>query len=307
MRTFDAQAALGFVISQTAHVESSVYAIKYADIQYPALIPVDTSAHPFAKTVTYFSSDKAGAARWLNGNADDIPMADTEMTQFETAVWTAGIGYGYGWEEINQAQMLGIGLANDKANAARRASEEMIERIALEGDTTKGIEGLFDHSAVTATGATTGDWNGGVTTPDEVIEDVNDALTNVQTATNNIVLADTLLLPYSKWNYLASRRLTDTNMTILEFIRRNNVYTAQTGSPLVIRATRKLDTAGVSATARMVAYRRNPEVLKLHMPMPHRFLPVWQAGPLRWEIPGVMRLGGLDIRLPSEVSYVDGI
>jgi len=307
MRTFDAQAALGFIISQTAHVESSVYAIKYADIQYPALIPVDTSAHPFAKTVTYFSSDKAGVAGWLNGNADDIPMADTEMTQFETAVWTAGIGYGYGWEEINQSQMLGINLSNDKANAARRASEEMIERVALEGDTTKGLQGLFDHSAVTATGATNGDWNGGTTTPDEVIEDVNDALTNVQTATNNIILADTLLLPYAKWNYLASRRLTETNMTILEFIRQNNVYTAQTGSSLVIRATRKLDTAGVSGTARMVAYRRNPEVLKLHMPMPHRFLPVWQSGPLRWEIPGVMRLGGLDIRLPNEVSYVDGI
>ena len=307
MRTFDAQAALGFIIAQTAHVESSVYQIRYADIQYPQLIPVDTSAHPFAKTVTYFSSDKAGAADWLNGNADDIPMADTEMSQFETAVWTAGIGYGYGWEEINQAQMLGIGLANDKANAARRASEEMLDRVALEGDTTKGLEGLLDHSAVTATGATTGDWDGGSTTPDQIIGDVNDALTNVQTATNNIVLADTLLLPYSKWNYLASRRLTDTSMTILEFIRANNVYTAQTGSPLIIRATRKLDTAGVSATARMVAYRRNPEVLKLHMPMPHRFLPVWQAGPLRWEIPGVMRLGGLDIRLPSEVSYTDGI
>jgi len=307
MRTFDAQAALGFIIAQTAHVESSVYQIRYADIQYPQLIPVDTSAHPFTKTVTYFSSDKAGAADWLNGNADDIPMADTEMSQFETAVWTAGIGYGYGWEEINQAQMLGIGLANDKANAARRASEEMLDRVALEGDTTKGLEGLLDHSAVTATGATTGDWDGGSTTPDQIIGDVNDALTNVQTATNNIVLADTLLLPYSKWNYLASRRLTDTSMTILEFIRANNVYTAQTGSPLIIRATRKLDTAGVSATARMVAYRRNPEVLKLHMPMPHRFLPVWQAGPLRWEIPGVMRLGGLDIRLPSEVSYTDGI
>ncbi|MGH8034020.1 MAG: major capsid family protein [Lysobacterales bacterium] len=96
-------------------------------------------------------------------------------------------------------------------------------------------------------------------------------------------------------------------MTILEFIRANNVYSAQIGAPLTIRATRKLDEAGVSGAARMIAYRRSPEVLKLHVPMPHRFLPVWQSGPLRWEIPGVMRLGGLDIRLPNEVSYVDGI
>lgn len=307
MRTFDAQAALGFVIAQTAHVEASVYAIKYADIQYPFLVPVDTSAHPFAKTITYFSSDKAGVAGWINGNSDDIPMADVEMTQFETSVFTAGIGYGYGWEEINQAQMLGIGLANDKANAARRASEEMIDRIALEGDDLKGFEGLFDHSAVTATGATNGDWEGGSTTPDQIIQDVNEGLSNVQVATNNVVLADTLIVPYARWNYIASTRLTETNMTILEWIRANNVYTAQTGAPLTIRAARKLDTAGVSATARLIAYRRNPEVLKLHVPMPHRFLPVWQTGPLRWDVPGVMRFGGLDIRLPNEISYVDGI
>jgi len=41
--------------------------------------------------------------------------------------------------------------------------------------------------------------------------------------------------------------------------------------------------------------------------MPHRFLPAWQSGPLRWDIPGVMRLGGLDVRLPKEVVYLDGI
>jgi hypothetical protein len=41
--------------------------------------------------------------------------------------------------------------------------------------------------------------------------------------------------------------------------------------------------------------------------MPHRFMPVYQTGPLRCDIPGVMRLGGLDIRLPNEISYVDGI
>lgn len=307
MRTFDAQAALGFVIAQTAHIEAGVYQMRYADIQYPQLIPVDTSAHPFAKTVTFFSSDKRGAAAWLNGNADDIPMADIEMDQFESSIFTAGIGYGWGYEEVNHAQMLGMNLPNEKAAAARRGAEEMVDRIALQGDTTKGMEGLFNHSSVTATAATNGDWDGGATTPDEIIEDVNDALTNVQTTTHQIAMADTLLLPHTKWNFIASRRLTDTAMTILEFIRQNNVYTAQTGQALTIRAARNLDTAGVSGAARMVAYRRSPEVLKLHMPMPHRFLPVWQSGPLRWDVPGLMRLGGLDIRLPGEVSYIDGI
>ncbi len=56
----------------------------------------------------------------------------------------------------------------------------------------------------------------------------------------------------------------------------------------------------------MIAFRRSPEVLKLHIPMPLRFLPV-QIDGLRYKVPGVFRLGGLDIRLPKEVIYRDGL
>ena len=67
--TFDSQAALGFLVSQISAIEQEVYAIRYADIQYPSLVPVDTSAYPWARTVTYFTADQAGQADWMNGNA----------------------------------------------------------------------------------------------------------------------------------------------------------------------------------------------------------------------------------------------
>ncbi|MGC3519534.1 major capsid family protein [Pseudomonas aeruginosa] len=28
---------------------------------------------------------------------------------------------------------------------------------------------------------------------------------------------------------------------------------------------------------------------------------------MRWEVPGIFRLGGVDIRRPAEVRYTDGI
>lgn len=306
---FDAQSAMAFVLSQNTHIEAGVYATKYPDIQYQGLIPVDTTAHPFAKTVTYFSSDKFGAANWINGNSDDIPMAGTNRAKHETSVHTAGIGYGWGWEEVGQAQRLGINLQSDDAMAARRAYEEMVDRIALSGDESKGFTGgLFNSPAVTAVTADYGGWDSA--NPDNIIADVNYALTNVTTDTNTTMIADTLVLPWRKMQLLGSKRLTDTGDTILSFIMKNNVYTLTTGQPLLIRGVRLLDGINDETSPpsdRMIAYRRSPEVLKLHIPMPLRFMGVYQDGPLHWVVPGVFRLGGLDIRQPKAISYVDGI
>lgn len=304
---YDAQAALGFLINQTSYIEQQVNEIVYPDIQYPELIPVDTSAGEFAKSVTYYSSDKYGEANWINGNSDDIPLAGTEMTKFQTPVYTAAIGYSFGWEEVNQAMLLGRNLQADDAAAARRAYEEMVDRVAILGDSRKGFQGLINNSSVNAASATNGDWGGTGTTSDQVLEDVNNALLAVGSSTLYTSIADTLLLSFGKMNFLATTRLGNTERTLLSFLRENNTYTAMTGRPLTIRGVRGLETAGVGGTERMIAYRRDPSVLKLHLPMPHRFLPVHQAGPLRWEVPGVFRLGGVDIRRPLEVKYRDGI
>ncbi|KAG1394490.1 hypothetical protein G6F59_014176 [Rhizopus arrhizus] len=116
----DAQVALGFVIAQTTIIEPGVYRTVYPDIQYRGLIPVDTEGSEFATSVTYMSQDQFGKADWINGNADDIPKAGTTRAKFETPVYTAGIGYGYGFEEIGRAQLLGINLPSEYAAAARR-------------------------------------------------------------------------------------------------------------------------------------------------------------------------------------------
>ncbi|MFC4729099.1 DUF2184 domain-containing protein [Coralloluteibacterium thermophilus] len=303
---FDAQSALGFVVAQTSIIEPGVYRTVYPDIQYRDLIPVDTSGSEFATSVTYYSADQYGKADWINGNADDIPKAGTTRAMHQTPVHTAGIGYGYGWEEIGRAQLLGINLSNEDAMAARRAAEELVDRVALRGDATKGFTGLFNAAGVTPVAATTGNWP--TATPVEIVADMNSALLNVFNGTATTAIADTLLLPWSRFFHISTTPMNaNSDTTILQWFLANNVFTAATGRQLTVRGIRGLDTAGAGGVARLIAYRNDPQVLKLHMPMPHRFLPVYQSGPLRWDVPGVMRLGGLDVRLPKEVVYIDGI
>jgi hypothetical protein len=300
------QANLGFVESQTAYVEAGVYRTRFPGIRYPGLIPVDYSAPEWIKTITYYSMDITGKADWLGDRASDIPVVGTRLAQDETAIQMAGIGYDYGLEEVNQAQMLGMNLSGEKASAARLIYERTVDNIAFTGDTEKGWKGLYNSAAVTAIGATTGDWD--TATEDEILADVNELLSGIYTATNEIAMADTLIMPSLKLQKIASMRLGDGNgaMTVLQFLQTANVYTAETGNSLTIRGARGLNAAGAGSTARMVAYRRSPEVLKQHIPMRHRFLPVQIQG-LTFKVPGIFRLGPLDIRLPSEVRYSDGI
>lgn len=310
IKTFDAQSALGFVVSQTSLIETEVNRIQYPDLVYRELVPISTEGSPFVTSVTYFSADQYGKADWINGNSDDIPRAGTTRAQHQTPVYTAGIGYGYGWEEIGRAQLLGINLSAEDAAAARRASEEMIEQVALEGDASKGFEGLYNNSNVVPIPATK-PWiaTSGAATALEIVGDINDALQNVFNGTNTVALADTLLLPWAHYNMIATRPMSTDNPqeTILSWVLKHNIYTANTGRPLRIRGVRYLDTAGVSAVPRMIAYRYDRRTMVMHIPMPHQFMPAYQSGPLRWDIPGVMRLGGLDIRLPKEVVYMDGL
>lgn len=308
IKILDAAIAVGFVLAQTTSIERQVNEQLYPDIQYPGLIPVDSTAHPFAPTVTYFGADRFGKAEWINGNSDDVPIAGTTRTKHETQVYTAGIGYAYGFEEIGLAQMMGRNLPAEDAVAARRAYEEFVDEVAMFGDELKGFYGLVNNPDVGVVAATNGNWLDNTTTPAQILEDFNAAILGTFTNTNTTEIADTVLMPYQQYLKLATTMLTAQNSeTILDFLRRANVYTAQTGRPLVIRGLRRLDTIGSSGTGRLIAYRRDPMVLKLHIPMPHRFLPAHAAGPLRVQVPGVFRMGGTDIRRPKAVVYMDGI
>ncbi|EPO9976619.1 major capsid family protein, partial [Pseudomonas aeruginosa] len=108
---------------------------------------------------------------------------------------------------------------------------------------------------VTAGSAVTGNWE--TATADQILADVNTALTLQTQGTLFTAFSDTLLLPYAKFLLIATRKVNEQGLeTILTYLQKNNVYTATTGRPLTIRGLNGLDAAGAGGTARMVSYRR---------------------------------------------------
>jgi hypothetical protein len=301
---------MAFMVNQAAYIEGEVYRTQYPEIQYPMLVPIDESAPEWAKSVTFYSMDRAGQAQWFHHNATDMRLADVQRTAYEQGIEMAGIGYRYTLEEVGSAMMSNFPLTTERAAAAVRAAEEFTESVAMIGDATKGWTGIINATGVTATTAQAG--VGGVTwalkTADEILRDINNALSDIYATSNTIEMANTILVPVAQYTLLSTKRLDATmDMTVMEWLARYNVYTAQTGQPLTIRAVRQLSTAGSGGTARMMVYKRDPSVIKMHIPMRHRFLPVWQTGPLVFDVPGIFRLGGAEVRRPGAVRYVDGI
>lgn len=294
----DMQAALGFVVSQRTSIETEVLKKPYPEIKYPRLIPIDTSANPFAASVTHFAQDSVGKAKFMNGKGDDVPLVNIKGSKFEQTVNMAGVGYSFSLEEIGAAQQLGTNLSSDGADAARMAYEQFVDAVAFLGDTTIGVEGFYNMTGITtaAAGATFA-----ASTPDAVLAIINTALTAIETDTLGIEVANTIVLPL-KVSGSMERRLGDgSDVTIYEFISRANRYTRQTGLPLNIEFDYRLD-----ALNKMVVYRRDPQVLKMHMPMPLRFIAP-QAVNLEIKTLGMFRFAPVNIRRPKAVRYVSGV
>ena len=311
MNLLDSQEALAFLIRQASHIETTVYKTQYPAIQYSQLIPVDTSANEWAKSVTYFGMDRVGQAAWFSHLATDMRLADVNRVKYEQGIEMAGIGYRYTIEELGFAQMIpGTNLTSERADAARFAYESFVDDVAFIGSTDKGWEGLANNSTVTRVDAAGGSaparlWS--AKDADEMILDINNALTGIYTGTSTVEMADTILLPPAALIALSTARIESTSENALSYLTKYNVYTLQTGQPLTIRGVLALTYAGNSGVGRMVAYRKDPQVLKMHIPMPFRFLSVWQTGPMVFDIPGIFRLGPVEIRRPGAVRYVDGI
>ena len=296
----DAQQSVAFLNPQLLRVEQSIYMVKYPAANYADFMPVDTAGNIWTAGSLYFSGDIAGQAEWFDVAADDMPYADFSKAQFLQENHIAGIGYKWNRMDLERGNQLGVDILTGKAAAASQVAERKIHKVATVGDGVKFKSGFFNNPLATVTSAAK---TFATSTPDEIVAAVNAALTSVEANTGETMQADTLGLATAVYNDLASRRMTDTNMTVLAYIQANSVV-----PNLTIKKSRHLTGTGAGGTNRMVAYANNRDVHRFHLPGGgHQFFSLWQKGPFSWEVPGIMSIGGYENRLPKAITFVDGV
>lgn len=289
----DANATLGFLQPQMFRVEQALTMTKYPEANYAEFMPVDTQGDVWTPGSIFFSGDVTGKPEWFDVAADDMPYAEFSKAQFLQENHIRAIGLRWTRADLERGQRLGTDVLTGKVNAANIAAERDIHKIAVTGDGVKFSTGFFNNPLATsvAAGATLA-----ASTPDAAVTIVNAALTSVEVNTGETMLADTLVLPTAVYNSLASRRMTDTNMTVLAYIQANSVVPG-----LVIKKSRHLTTT-------MMAYANKLEAHRFHLPGGGLQLGQdWQVGSYVWARPGIYATGGYECRLPKAFTIYTGV
>lgn len=309
----DAQSALGFVVEQGRTIETRVYQLRYPTYDYASDVPVVTEGAEWATGTIFYSEDTTGVMKWVAGSSNDIPYNEVVRAKYGRDFHMAASGWEWNLEEINQAALYGVPLNDRKATGTRKTGDQFLYNLAISGSTEKNMAGLINSAEVART-TVAADGTGSSTlwankTAAQRRRDMNDMFSSIRTATGEVEWGDSLRLPPNQFRQIATAGtgVGDGTLTELEFFRRNNIYTAETQQPLDIRPMRSLAGAGLGGLNRMMAYRRDREVVRFHLPMPYKVLPARQKSMMGFEQGAILRSGGTEWRLPGAAAYYDGI
>jgi hypothetical protein len=298
-----------FFARELEYVKAQSYDIEFPEMKAFKLIPISTEAGEGAEVITYAQFEETGLARIIESYANDLPRADIRGKEFSTRVRSIGVSYGYTVQEVRAAIFANRSLTQRQATAARRANDQLVNKMAWFGDNTYKALGMLNNANVPSAtvlnngvGATT-QWVN--KTPDQILGDLNSLANGINALTNGVEFPNTLILPVAQYTLIASTpRSTTSDTTILQYFIQNNPFIT------VVDWVPELKGAGpvvnAVATDVMIAYDRNPDKLTMEIPMPFTQHPP-QERVLEFVVPCESRYGGIIVYYPLSISIAFGI
>jgi hypothetical protein len=303
----DANEALSFVVSQLAYTEAQVFEKLYTPMQYEELLPISNEAGEWADTIRFETYDYAGQGKRSSGSAKDINLVNVQYGEVNWPVVNGNIGYEYDTEELRRTAFLRRPIPERKLAAAIEGYQRHMNQVGLYGELN--FQGLFNQSNVPHGNAPNGAWmTTNASNPDKIRQDINSIIRVIWTNTQFNDMPDTIALPPDPFGFISETPISTAfpTMTILEWVKKNNVAKAQRNIDINFVPGYGLDTAGQDGKTRMVAYVKNPNRLIFHIPLALRFLAPQLLG-LAVQVPGEYKYSGVEVRYVKSMQYYDGV
>ena len=137
-------------------------------------------------------------------------------------------------------------------------------------------------------------------TSDEILIDLNNAVSDMLELTNGVEIPDTIVMPIAQYNLIANKRMTDGDSnTVLNFFKGNN-------PGITVTWATELKGAFSWGMDGFIVYKRDPMKLWMELPLLTEVSPAQEQG-LAYEVPVESRFGGVIIPYPLSLSFRYGI
>lgn len=253
---------------------------------------------------------------WIGKATDQIGGIGVDISKVPNALTPWGMELKYTILELESAAKVGRPIDVTKYDGMQLKYQMDIDEQVYIGDTSLNVTGLVNNTLVTPANVVQG--AGGSTlwtskTPDEILTDVNTALTTVWAASAYAVVPGKMLLPPAQFGYISTQKVSLAgNVSIMKYILENNLLTSTGRGKLEIQPVKWLIGSGAGGTIgtadghdRMVIYTKDKKRVRFPMTLLQR-TPVQYDG-IYHKTTYFCRLGVVEVVYPETIGYFDGI
>jgi hypothetical protein len=306
--------ATELVVSQYDQIQAEFEDVKYPEVLYDTEFDqasVKTDINPGAMNIVYRVRDIKGTGNFVNGSSRNIPRVGQVISQVTVPIQDGAVGFTLMDAEARRYQFAYQGsLAQDMGGIMKRAAEYHLERGWFFGDSDVNFLPYLDYpycAKILASQA----WASG--TPADWVASINDAMTQLWVNSKTVYLPDVVELPLAKFSMLTEAYVIGAGpvgvaVSAMKYLIENNIYTANTGKPLTIRALRYLTGTAVDDGGGDRCIIKDSKAMNymLPLPMPYQLA---QPVPIALGVEGFAEyiFGSFHIKFPLAMLYLDGI
>lgn len=273
---------------------------------------------------TYGSSGSLGTGAgigngkaWIGKDTNQMAGVGVDIGKIPNPLRPWGLELKFTILELESSAKMGRPIDAQKYEGLQLKHQMDIDEQIYIGDTSMGDTGLVNAGLVTnvnnvvagAAGFTT--W--ATKTPDEILADVNTALTSVWAASAWAVIPSRLLLPPTQFGQISTQKISLAgNVSVLKYLQDNNLLATSGRGKLDIFPCKWCIGAGVGGTIgtpgtvdRMVVYTKDKKRVRYPMTLLQR-TPV-QYDSIFHKTTYFCRLGVTEVVYPETIGYFDGI
>lgn len=247
-----------------------------------------------------FGGTGAGSKSWIRGMSTTPAQTSVSNSKVTSPVTPWGMEVAYDIFELQKAMQVGRPIDVQKYDAMRLKHQYDIEQMVYLGDAEVGVKGLLNNDAVVAK------QNIGTLTDadaDTCRNFFNTVLDAAWKATSYIRCPNRILIPPALYSKLASTPLPNTDKSLLEWIKVNNLA-ASLGNGVQILPCRMLADSSInSGKGRVVAYTMERDVVRFPL-VQLQSMPV-QYRSYQQVVPYYGALGAVEFVRPEMIYYGD--